>query len=239
MKRILALTLLATLAACAPAAAKPPKKLVRWTYAITVEGDATYHHAAQQPAVGGVLSTIDDLRFHWKAKMPKFQILRGHVLNSGIGKVTLRAVEAKRSMSVPDPASGGVATGDCSGTTATSGSATLEEGILAPLREADDMSLVLTPFAGVTAPFVCTGKLNGPGSIALLDVTGKRKTFEIPFDLPQEAIGHGKVIQLFDEPADGCPAPPDPYKTACSFRMKGTITMRRVGKKVLGRLGAR
>jgi hypothetical protein len=237
MKRMLALTLLVTCAACAPAAAaKPPKKLVRWTYAVTVKGDAAYHHAAEQPVIGGALSTIEDLRFRWKAKLPRFQILHGQVLNSGIGKVKFAAVETKRSISMPDPL-GGVATGECSGMTATSGPAALEDGLLAPLGKGEDMSLVLTPFRTVRAPFLCTGKLNGPGSLALQDSTEKGKTFEIPFDLPLEAVGHGKVIQLFDTDAYGCPAPPDPYTTACSFHMNGTITMRRVGKKVLGRLG--
>jgi hypothetical protein len=237
MKRSLALTLLAVLVACAPAAAaaKPPKKLVRWTYAVTVKGDATYAYASAQPAVGGTFSTTDDLTFRFKAKMPKFQILAGRVLNSGIAKAKLTAVDAKRHQSMPDPLSG-VATGDCAGTTATSGTATLSEGLLAPLGEQKDASLVLVPFSQVSAPFTCVGELNGPGSIVLADTTSKGDNFDIDFDLPDEAIGMGKVIQLFNQKAHSCPAASQEFKTKCEFRMKGTITLRRVGKKVLGKL---
>jgi hypothetical protein len=32
----------------------------------------------------------------------------------------------------------------------------------------------------------------------------------------------------------GCPAPPSEFTTKCEFRMKGTITLRRTGRKVLG-----
>src|SRR3712207_1488438 len=104
MKRTLALTLLTALAVCAPAAAaKPPKKLIRWTYAITVKGEARYHHVIDQPAVGGRFFTEDDLTFRFTSKMPRFQIMNRQVMKIGSGPVKLKAVEAKRAQSIPDP----------------------------------------------------------------------------------------------------------------------------------------
>jgi hypothetical protein len=171
----------------------------------------------------------------WTAKLPRLQLLDGRVLRMAAGKVKVRSAEAKRSISMPDP-QGGVATGDCAGTTATAGTAQISDGRLAPLtpKQARDVNVDLTPFSGVNAPFECTGKLNGPGVLSLLDATSKGETFGLNFDLPDEAVGKGKVIQLFDEPANGCPAPEDPYTTACTARIEGTITLRRTGRKLLG-----
>ena len=238
MKRILGLSLLAVLATCAPAAAaaQKPGKLVRWTYSVVVKGDATYHFESAQPTIGGALTQVDDLTFRWKSKIPKLQLLDGRVLNQGAGKVKLSAVEAKRHLSMPIP-EGGVATGDCAGTTATAGPARIVDGLLAPLGKRKDGSLDHTPFTSVNAPFECTGRLFGPGAIALSDTTERGPAFDIVFDLPEEAIGMGKVIELFDKRSYGCPAQSRDFMTKCDFRMKGTITLRRVGKKVLGPKG--
>lgn len=235
MKRILALSLLAALAVLAPAAAaKPPKELIRYTYSATVKGDATYHFASEQPVIGGALSTTDDLTFRFKAKMPKFQILAGRVVNSGIGQAKLSRVESKRYQSMPDPLTGGVATGDCAGTTATAGSATLYEDTPSKRRAPKDTGLYLVPFRVVEAPFTCTGKLNGPGSIALLDADPKGDISAIRFELPDEAIGMGKVIELFDRKTPRCPSASQEFMTACELRIQGEVTLRRTGKKVLG-----
>jgi hypothetical protein len=234
MKRTLALTLLATLAACAPAAAKPPKKLIRWTYAITVKGEARYHHVVNQPAVGGTYSTEDNLTFSWKSKMPRFQLLQGRVLKVGAGPVKFKNVEAKRFQSIPDP-QGAPATGECNGTAARSGNAALVEKLLRPIDiEEGDATLELTPFSGVAAAITCVGKLNGPGEIRIEDTTRNGAIFGIDFDLPHDAIGNGKVIQLFSEAPEQCPGQEVPYTVACVFDMKGEITLRKIGKKVFG-----
>jgi hypothetical protein len=229
--RTLALAL-ALLAAGAPAAAaKPPKKPTQYTYAVSVKGDATYHFESAQPVIGGTLSTTDDLKFRFKAKMPKFQILAGRVVSSGIGQAKLTRVEAKRHQSMPDPLNGGLATGDCAGTTATAGSATLYQDNR-PREKA--VGLYLIPFRVVEAPFTCTGKLNGPGMIALVDQDAQGDFFPIRFPLPNEAIGMGKVIELFDRKPARCPAMTQDFMTKCELRLKGELTLRRTGKKVFG-----
>jgi hypothetical protein len=230
--RTLALALTMLAAGAPAAAAKPPKELTRYTYTATVKGDATYHFAAEQPVIGGALATTDDLTFRFKARMPKFQILAGRVMSSGIGQAKLTRVEAKRHQSMPDPLTGGVATGDCAGTTATAGSATLYEDTRRAPK--DVTPLYLVPFRVVEAPFTCTGKLNGPGTIALLDADPKGDISAIRFELPDEAIGMGKVIELFDRKTVRCPAAAQEFMTACEFRIKGEVTLRRTGKKVLG-----
>jgi hypothetical protein len=236
MKRTLALAALATLAVCAPAAAapKPPKKLIRWTYAITVKGEARYHHVVDQPAIGGRFLTQDDLTFRWTSKMPRFQILNGQVMKIGSGPVKLKAVEAKRLQSIPDP-NGAPATGECSGTTATSGHAMLDDTLLAPLGgQRKNAELQLVPFSGVVAPITCVGKLSGPGEIRIEDTTLHHDSFGIDFELPPEAIGQGKIIELFDSAPKKCPGQELPFTVACNFDMHGTITLRKTGRKVLG-----
>ena len=236
MKRTLALTLLAALAVCAPAAAapKPPKKLVRWTYAITVKGEARYHHVIDQPAIGGRYFTQDDLTFRFTSKMPRFQIMNRQVMKIGSGPVKLKAVEAKRAQSIPDP-QGAPATGECSGTTATSGVATITDQLLAPLGgPRKNAELELIPFSGVAAPMTCVGKLHGPGEIRLEDTTLHHEMFGVDFELPPEAIGNGKIIELFSSAPRKCPGHDVPYTVACNFDMHGTITLRKIGRKVFG-----
>jgi hypothetical protein len=233
--RTLALALLLLAAGAPAAAAKPPKELTRYTYTATVKGDATYHYTAAQPVLGGTLATADDLTFRFKAKMPKFQILAGRVMSSNLVQAKLSRVEATRHTSMPDPLTGGVATGDCAGSTATAGTASLQEWPAWKPGTPKATHLYLIPFRVVEAPFTCTGKLNGPGMIGLLDQDEKgRDVAAIRFDLPDEAIGMGKVIELFDRKAALCPSQTQEFMTSCEFRLKGTVTLRRTGKKVLG-----
>ncbi|HST41059.1 MAG TPA: hypothetical protein VLK58_16210, partial [Conexibacter sp.] len=58
----------------------------------------------------------------------------------------------------------------------------------------------------------------------------------VSFDLPEEATRAGKVIQLFEGPAQGhaayCPQTLDeqPHRKSCTVRFRGTITMTKVSK---------
>jgi hypothetical protein len=93
---------------------------------------------------------------------------------------------------------------------------------------------VLTPFSAIVAPFNCVGKLHGPGEIRIEDATPYGESFGIDFDLPEEAIGMGKIIQPFFYAPKKCPGQEVPFSVACNFDMKGEITLRKTGKKVLG-----
>jgi hypothetical protein len=42
------------------------------------------------------------------------------------------------------------------------------------------------------------------------------------------------VIELFDRKTARCPSASQEFMTACEFRVKGEVTLRRTGKKVLG-----
>ncbi|MDO9353646.1 MAG: hypothetical protein Q7T55_08120 [Solirubrobacteraceae bacterium] len=89
----------------------------------------------------------------------------------------------------------------------------------------------------VHAPFVASGDCpegTGIGFGTQRDSLGTGR-MDAQFELPVEAVGPGKTIQLVKGPKwEGCPGADGPEVTACSFSWQGTVTFTKAVDEELG-----
>lgn len=203
-------------------------------YEVTVEGEAAYARTdtyAVQPAGSQVDSA--KARFKWKSRWPSVTFFDKKIHYTSEPSTQVSDIAAAMQTMLSTPA--GTGTGACSGTTLAepASGAWLGAGVI-PTPDPSVESLDLRVLGGARFHLPsCSGLYApGPGSLGVSsDNEIPFGAFDQAFDLPHEAIGMGKIIQLLDANVggEGCPGHHE-HTTSCALTWKATVTFVRTGQ---------
>jgi hypothetical protein len=228
--------LLATAAAfalCAPAA----HAMTQTDYKVTVEGSGTYARFDSAPGPLGNWTQDDKAQFTWKSEFPTVTFLDNQVMTAASPTLTAAVQKGSSTMTVPTPE--GPKSGACTGTT-WSGLPTpgIIQGSTEKPEGATSEGIFLKVMEGGTIYLnSCSGLLKG-GSTAIglgSPGTGRAHPYDQFFEMPHEAIGMGKIIQLLSKDVSGvnCPGYAE-YTESCSLKWKATVTFTRTFTATIG-----
>jgi hypothetical protein len=219
---LLPLTLVSLLAAAAPAAAGEMKI---HHYGVLVEGEAEYTSHAETPGGATGTSTSDrDARFTWATEMTDLAFY-DTTPTSAVAAATVVHVEHashRYHLANVEPVDG-----ECTGESADAEiqSATIK-GLSIPTADGG-RHLAVDLLDGVELGLPnCTGD-GHPTSFDLDEnVDAATGPFETTFEMPREAIGNGKIIQLLERRVTGADCPDhdgDAFKS-CVLSWKAEVT---------------
>lgn len=254
MRRIaLGIALIAALAIAPAADAKRKKAPLRtYVYDVHLKGKGTYHRndlEGDPSSWNRMTSQIAD--FSWKGKVSNV-VLRGRksfdVVSVGSTWASTK-INVGESIRTEDPDRGWEQV-DCGGEetglekgAATFGPPTVDEDLFVPLVD-PKLDLVVRPFEKIDVVTECV--FSGPaaepgethGGLVLTPVAGAFSApigsgvFDAAFDIPNEAMGFGKIIQKVEatpkqkEPVN-CHDYGEGFTTRCDLRWSGTVTFHR------------
>jgi hypothetical protein len=202
-------------------------------YAVTVEGEATYARTDVTPAPNGQYEERETARFKWKTHVPSVTFIDKQLGATSMPSTRATTIDAERYVSFPTPQ--GPLTGACSGSLLAGppgGGGLGESAIPTPDPNAERLDVrVLAGIGFILAN--CFGAIGGPESFT---IDGSERPmpsgpFDHSFDMPHEAIGMGKIIQLLDANVTGsrCPGHGD-GTVSCALTWKATVTFVRTAQ---------
>jgi hypothetical protein len=236
-RRILLAAAVGLVAAAAPATASAADITVH-TYDVLVEGEASYVMHSETPGGATGTSTQDHAaEFSWATEMSQVEFYDDKITAGASGKVTsLHVTKASRRGHL---ANNPPQTYECTGTSAN---AEASHGSIRPMGASPDggsrLGIKVITAVRLGTPS-CTG-INLVDSSLRLSQRPDVAThpFETWFDLPPDAIGQGKIIQLLERKITGaaeCPNGEGPADRQCSLIWKATATLTKTGTEVLRR----
>ena len=229
-----ALVALGLLAFCAPSASA----LTQTDYAVTIEGSASYVKHDAFPMPQGDWTEDAAAEWTWKATIPNVTFFDNR-FNGGAGATVTGAVKSS-SYTLTIPTLEGPKVGACtgkgweslpsapimSGTTEKPEGAT-SEGIFIRVMEGGGIRLDQ-----------CSGTLKGStqGLSLASNALGRTHAYETFFEMPHEAVGMGKIIQLLNKTVTGtsCPNYNELGTDSCTLKWKATVTFVRTFHAEIG-----
>ncbi|HEX2160207.1 MAG TPA: hypothetical protein VHF88_00100 [Thermoleophilaceae bacterium] len=211
--------------AAGPAAAQA---LTVSEYEVTIEGEATYARSDAFPGPFGPWEQREQAEFAWRTRFPSVRFLDKQVGIASQSETTVSNVNAELYTSVPTPE--GPITGACTGTTLADppGSGWLGASVI-PTPDPNVEALDVRVLGGVSFHLPnCSGSFGG-GPAQSLRIGSEAEIpwgpFDQAFDLPHEAVGMGKIIQLLNATVTGERCPGHGFETAsCALAWKATVT---------------
>jgi hypothetical protein len=201
-------------------------------YAVTVEGEATYARADAYPAPYGQYEQRAKAAFKWATRFPSVTFIDKHVGISSTASSTASAVDAETYTSVPTPK--GPLTRTCTGSLLAGPPAAgwFGAGVI-PTPNSESLDIRVLGGIGFILP-ACTGTLGGGPDAFTIGSGGQEipfGPFDKGFDMPHEAIGMGKIIQLLESHVTGnrCPGHGD-NTASCALDWKATVTFVRIAQ---------
>jgi hypothetical protein len=208
-------------------------------YDVTVEGQATYARSDAYPAPYGQWEQRDKAAFKWKTHFSSVTFIGKQVgVTSALPESSVSDVDAETFVSIPTPE--GPKTGACTGTTvaAPPGPGWFGAEVI-PTPDPTIERLNVRVLGGISFHLPsCTGTVGtAPSSFGIGsgDPEVLSGPFDQAFDMPHEAIGMGKIIQLLDANVSGarCPGHGD-HTASCVLNWKATVTFVRTAQRELG-----
>jgi hypothetical protein len=189
-------------------------------YAVTIEGHATYERSAVRP---GPMQTTETAAFDFWTHYGDVRFT-GKEINMSQGASSISNVTARTTLRA------GSVGGACSGSTATVvGNGWLLDGFI-PMPSPTVEPVGVRVLGGAIFPTLsCTGDFPPTDVITMGgdddETPAPTDVFYTEFDLPHEAIGMGKIIQLLDAKVTGADCPGhDEHTTSCELRWNATAT---------------
>jgi hypothetical protein len=204
-------------------------------YDVTIEGEATYARNQAYPVPYGFTEEHQKAAFKWKTHFPSVTFIDKHVGVSGIPTTTVTDIDASLYVSIPTPE--GPKTGGCTGSalSAPPSPGWFGAGVMpTPDPNVEALGVRVIGGVGFLLPN-CTGIAAGGGAQSFSIGSGAESIplgpWDHEFDMPHEAIGMGKIIQLLDANVTGrdCPGT-DEYTASCALTWKATVTFVRKAK---------
>jgi hypothetical protein len=194
---------------------------------VTIEGEASYARLDVWPAPPlGQWEQRSDATFKWKTRVPSVTFIGKEVGATSDALTLLTDVDAKLHATIPTP--DGPQTGLCTGDSGAASPGWLGAGVI-PTPDPDVESLDVRVLGGAWFHLpTCSGAFSpGPQGFGI-EGTGAEipfGPFDEPFEMPHEAIGMGKIIQLLESSATGtrCPGYGD-GTASCALNWKATVT---------------
>jgi hypothetical protein len=217
--------------------AAPAQAVTRTDYDVTIEGAASYSRADSWPTDFGAWEWGEHATFKWRTKLAAAFLGNQVVVTSN---PSTSVTQADASLSHTVPTAEGPRTGACTGNSAGA----VGNGWLAP-------SVISDPTAAIEIVDIrvlgsvelrlpsCTGLLAGQQNAGIAVTNGGASfptgPFDTTFDMPHEAIGMGKIIQLLDDVTTGtrCPGYRD-GTVSCTLSWKATVTFVRTAQQDIG-----
>jgi hypothetical protein len=196
-------------------------------YRVTIEGSATYQRTDIGPGALGNWVQNQKAEFSWKSEFPTVTFIDKTVATAGGATINASVKSASMDVSIPTPE--GPLTGACSGTTwqlpptpgVISGDVQKPEG-------AEYEGIWLRVLSGGDIRLdSCSGALGGgPYGMSVDGGAPDRLAPYVEFfQMPHEAIGMGKIIQLLNKTVTGVPCPGYYGMTdSCNLTWKATVT---------------
>jgi len=204
-------------------------------YDVTIEGEATYDLKESYPVPYGFTEEHKKAAFTWKTHFPSVTFIDKTVGISSQPTTTVTDIDASTYVSIPTPQ--GPVTGGCTGSLLTGppGPGWFGAGVI-PTPEPNVEALGIRVLGGIGFLLpACTGSAAGGGGQSFTIGTGGETIptgpWDQEFDMPHEAIGMGKIIQLLDANVTdaGCPGT-DEFTASCALSWKATVTFVRKAK---------
>ena len=225
---------LACLASLAPSASA----LTQTVYRVTVEGTASLQRTDIGPGAFGDWVQNQKAEFSWTSEFPTVTFIDNTVATAASPKITAPIKSASMDVSIPTPE--GPLTGACSGSTwASQPSSGVITGQVEKPEDAQAEGIWIRVFNGGTIKMdSCSGAL-APGPFTMpVDgeaAPGRVAPFMDFFEMPYEAIGMGKIIQLLEREVTGVNCPGWYDKTdSCTLKWKATVTFVRTFQLEVG-----
>jgi hypothetical protein len=203
------------------------------TYDVTIEGEATYARTDVWPSPPlGQWEQRASATFKWKTRVPSVTFIDKHVGATSNASTTVTQADAKLHVTIPTAE--GPKTGLCTGTTGDASPGWLGAGLI-PTPDPNVESLDVRVLGGVSFHLPsCSGTFGaGPQSFGIggSDKQIPHGPFDEPFEMPHEAIGMGKIIQLLESSATGSKCPGYADGTAsCVLSWRATVTFVRTAQ---------
>jgi hypothetical protein len=207
-------------------------------YKVTVEGQATYARADAYPAPFGQYEQRAKAAFKWKTSFPSVTFIGKRPSVTSVSSTTVPEIDAETFVSIPSAE--GPKTGGCTGALLSGPPAAgwFGDGLI-PTPDPNMESLDMRVLGSVSFLLpICGGVMgSGPDSFTIGD-GGKPIPlggFDQTFDMPHEAIGMGRIIQLLDLRVTGenCPGYGD-HTASCVLEWNATVTFDRTAQHELG-----
>ncbi len=210
-------------------------------YRVTIDGEATYARTDVTPAPNGQYEERETARFKWKTDFPSVTFVDKQLGATSVPSTSATTIDAERYVSFPTPQ--GPLTGACSGRLLAGppgGGGLAASPFPTPDRNVETLDVRVLAGIGFILP-TCFGAIGGPESFAIegSELTLPSGPFDHSFDMPHEAIGMGKIIQLLDARVtdDHCPGRVA-VTASCALDWKATVTFVRTAQREVGPDGA-
>jgi hypothetical protein len=203
-------------------------------YDVTIEGEATFARNQSYPVPYGFTEEKSKAAFKFKSHYPSVTFIDKTVGISSHPTVAVTDIDASLFTSVPTPE--GLLTGGCTGKLLTGPPSPgwFGQGVIpTPDPNVEALGVRMLGGIGFLLPS-CTGILNGAAQSIRIG-TGAETIplgpWDQEFDMPHEAIGMGKIIQLLDANVtdEHCPGT-DEFTASCALTWKATVTFVRKAK---------
>ena len=206
-------------------------------YAVTVEGTGSYQRTDVGPGAYGDWVQSQQAEFSWKSEIPTVLFIDKQASMAGGSKITASVKSASMDVSIPTPE--GPVTGACTGSTwQTPPSPGLIQGQMEQPAGRESEGLWIRVLQGGDIKLnSCSGALGaGPYGMGIDGGDPSRlPPFMDFFEMPYEAIGMGKIIQLLDKTVTGvaCPGYYD-MTDSCTLRWNAKVTFVRTSHIEVG-----
>jgi hypothetical protein len=226
MSRRSLLLLLAALALCA-AWAPSAGAMTQTDYAVTIEGSASYVRHDADPGPLGDWTQDASAEWSWKATIPSVTFFDNRFSSTSVGSGTGTVKNASYTLTIPTPE--GPKVGSCTGKSwETPPQAPVMTGTTEKPEGATSEGIYIRVMDGAGVRLdTCSGTLKGSTQGLFLgsSVVGRTNAYETFFEMPHEAVGMGKIIQLIDRTVTGtsCPGYTD-STDSCTLKWKATVT---------------
>ncbi|HEX8120037.1 MAG TPA: hypothetical protein VF549_02120 [Solirubrobacteraceae bacterium] len=206
-------------------------------YKVVVEGSGTYVRHDAAPGPFGDWTQADKAQFTWRSEFPTVEFIDNHVTTASSPKVTAAVQSASTTLTIPTPE--GPKVGSCTGTSWSElPTPAIIQGSTEHPEGATSEGIFLKVMEGGTILLnSCSGTLKGgTAAVGLAGAgTGRAHPYDQFFEMPHEAIGMGKIIQLLSKDVTGtsCPGYGE-YTDSCSLKWKATVTFTRTFTSSVG-----
>ena len=222
---------------CTALDATPAQAVTRTDYAVMIEGTVAYSRADSWPSPYGAYTWDEQAAFKWRTQFNSTFIGNSVAMTSS-PSTEVTQVDAELANTIPTV--DGPRTGACTGSShrEPTGSGRLAPSLITdPTAAKEILDIRVLDSVLLDLPN-CTGLLAGNrGGIAVTngDALFPNGPFDTPFDMPHEAIGMGKIIQLLDDTVTGsrCPGYRD-GTVSCSLAWSAKVTFVRTGQQEIG-----
>lgn len=218
------LAALGALAVCAPSA----NALTQTDYAVTIEGSASYARHDAVPGAQGDWTTDVAAEWTWKATIPTVTFFDDRFSMASVPTATGTVKSGSLTLTIPTLE--GPKVGSCTGKAwdQMPGAPIMTGQTEKPEGASSEGIFIRVMEGGGVRVDQCTGMLKGtPQTFGVGSPgTGRTNAYETFFEMPHEAVGMGKIIQLLDRTVTGtsCPGYTEEQTDSCTLTWKATVT---------------